>query len=120
MSAGPLACPFTRLQCSLIRLLRTAHFAHSLACEKMNDWMAISFCVFFFILYHSAWSTRGGGGGGGGGVVAENGTRKRNKYHGAGDHKMRLLHPHSWFHFLGSLLMPFQFHPQIPTNEWTD
>ena len=70
LSIGPLACPFAHSLAPLTRslaphcllrscaLLRSfvrllAHFAHSLTCGKVNDWMA-TFSVFFSILDHSA------------------------------------------------------------------
>ena len=49
-NAGPLTCSFVRLHRSLVCLL--AYIAHSLACGKVNDSMAI-FSVFFSILDHS-------------------------------------------------------------------
>ena len=64
-STGPLTRPFAHslaplVHCSLcsaapLRLLvhSLAHFAHCLARGKVNDWMAIFFCV-SFVLAHSA------------------------------------------------------------------
>ena len=62
-STGPLARPFARSlapltrslapHCSLRSLIRSlAHFAHSLACGTVNDWMAI-LSVFFPVLDRS-------------------------------------------------------------------
>ena len=69
LSTGPLASPFARSLAPLTRslapdcslrsrpplrsLIRSlSHFAHSLACGTMNDWMAI-LSVFFSIFNHS-------------------------------------------------------------------
>ena len=60
VSTGPLAPPFARSLAPLSRLLAhsLAHFAHSFADGKVNDWM--TFFLYFFLFWTIVLSKEGG------------------------------------------------------------